>query len=91
MNTTKAKEIELTLEQLQEKYKDIYTDATLAQYVTQFFDLSAKGDVDGAVALTQEVFKHHEEALVLTEPFIEAEYIKRKADQGEPIVKTEEV
>lgn len=83
-------EHKLTIEQLKEKYKDIYTDATLAQYVKQFFDLSIKKDVDGAIALTQEVFKHHEEALVLSEPFIEAEYIKRKAEQGEPIVKVEE-
>lgn len=83
-------ETELTLEQLQTKYEKIYTDETLKQYVKQFFDLSVKEDVSGAIALTQEVFKHHEEALVLAEPFIEAEYMKRKADQGEPIVKVEE-
>lgn len=83
-------EINLTIEELKEKYKDIYTDKALEQYVTQFFDLSVKGDVDGAVALTTEVFKHNEDALALAEPFIEAEYIKRKAEQGEPIEKIQE-
>lgn len=83
-------ETNLTIEELKEKYKDIYTDKALEQYVTQFFDLSAAGDVDGAVELTKEVFKHNEDALALTEPFIEAEYIKRKAEQGEPIEKIKE-
>lgn len=81
---------DLTLEQIQDKYKKIYTDETLQQYVKQFFDLSEKGDVDGAIALTKEVFKHHEEALILVEPFIEVEFNKRKAEDEAKKKKEEE-
>ena len=78
-------EIVLTMEQLKEKYKIIYSDECLAQYVKQFFDLSIKGDVEGAIELTKEVFKHHTDALPLVEPFIEAEYNKRQ-EAGEDVV-----
>lgn len=80
------------LDAIKEKYKDIFTEEVIHDYLVKFFDLAEEGKAEEAVELTKKVFKGKEEACHLVKPHIQGELLRRiklKEELNKPTIITE--
>ena len=70
-----------TYEEIVDTYQDKFTPEQLESITKEFFDLSQQGSMDQAVALLTEAFKDSPVAVGLMAPYVEKEYIVRRAIQ----------
>jgi len=80
------------LDEIKEKYKDIFTEEVIHDYLVKFFDLAEEGKAEEAVELTKEVFKDREDACHLVKPYIQEELLRRvklREEKTKPTIITE--